>query len=56
MKKEKSIFWLAELAEKALASAVHKAILDHARTGDPLVLWRNGKVVLVPAKQLLRKK
>lgn len=41
-------------AEKALKKAVAKTIQDHARTGDPIVIWRHGKVVWVPAKQLLQ--
>ena len=43
-------------AEKALKKAVAETIRDHARTGDPVVIWRNGKVVWVPANQLLRQK
>ena len=43
-------------AEKALKKAVAETIRDHARTGDPVVIWRNGKVVWVPAKQLLSKR
>ena len=42
-------------AEKALKKAVAETIRDHARTGDPVVIWRHGKVVWVPAKQLLQK-
>ena len=42
-------------AEKALKQAVAETIRDHARTGDPLVIWRNGKVALVSASQLLRR-
>ena len=41
-------------AEKALKKAVSKTIQDHARTGDPVVIWRHGKVVWIPAKQLLQ--
>ena len=41
-------------AEQALKHAVAETIRDHARTGDPVVIWRNGKVVWVPAAQLLR--
>lgn len=40
-------------AEMALKRAVLKAIEDHRRTGDPLAIWRDGKVVLVPAEELL---
>jgi hypothetical protein len=39
-------------AEMALREAVAGAIEDHRRTGDPLVMWRDGKVVLVPADEL----
>ena len=42
-------------AEKALARAVAETIQDHARTGDPVVIWRHGKVALVSAKRLLRR-
>ena len=44
------------LAVKAMKKAVVEVIKDHARTGDPLAIWRNGKVVWVPAAQLLRRK
>lgn len=40
-------------AEMALREAVAEAIEDHRRTGDPLVIWRDGKVVLVPAEELI---
>jgi hypothetical protein len=40
-------------AEMALREAVAGAIEDHRRTGDPLVMWRDGKVVLVPADELI---
>ena len=43
-------------ALKALKEAVAETIRDHARTGDPMVIWRNGKVTWVPAHQLLPKK
>lgn len=44
---------LHKKAEQALKKAVEDTIRDHARTGDPVVIWRNGKVVQVPATQLL---
>ena len=50
---EQEIEAIQNKAEKAIKKAVHKAILDHARTNDSMVIWRNGKVVKVPAKQLL---
>ena len=51
----RSIHLINIKAEKAMKKAVAKTIQDHARTGDPIVIWRNGKVVWVPAKQLLQK-
>lgn len=51
---KRSIRLINVKAEKALKKAVAKTIQDHARTGDPIVIWRNGKVVWVPAKQWLQ--
>jgi hypothetical protein len=52
MKKEKYKQPLALLAEEALQEAVYEAIQDHARTGDKVAIYRNGKVVEVPAQSL----
>lgn len=49
-------FYLAYMAEEALRLAVYEAIKDHERTGDPVVIWRNGKVVSVQAGKLKIKK
>jgi len=43
---------LVAKAEKALKEAVAKTIEDHRLTGDPIVVWKDGKVVKVPAEQL----
>ena len=43
-------------AEQALKKAVDGVIRDHQRTGDPVVIWRNGKVEWVQANQLLLRK
>lgn len=51
----KKIPIIARKAEKALRAAVRKAIEDHARTGDPVVIWRNGKVAKVDANRLMKK-
>ena len=42
---KRSIHLINIKAEKALKQAVLKVIQDHARTGDPVVIWRNGKVL-----------
>jgi len=52
---KRSIHSIHIKAEKALKKAVAETIRDHAQTGDPMAIWRNGKVVWVPAKQLLQK-
>ena len=43
---------MAFRAEEALKKAVARTIADHKRTGDPIVIWRDGKVVKVPAGQI----
>jgi len=39
-------------AEEALKKAVAGAIADHKRSGDSIVIWRDGKVVKIPADQI----
>ena len=51
----RNVHLISVKALKALRAAVKKMIQDHARTGDPIVIWRHGKVVWVPAKQLLQR-
>ena len=51
---KRSVHLVSVKAEKALKEAVAETIKDHARTGDPIVVWRDGKVVWIPAKQLLQ--
>jgi len=43
---------MAFRAEEALKKAVARTIADHKRIGDPIVIWRDGKVVKVPADQI----
>jgi hypothetical protein len=43
---------LVAKARQALKEAVADAIEDHRQTGDPIVVWKDGKVVEVPAEQL----
>ena len=43
---------MGKMAEKALQEAVAEVIADHKRTGDPLIVWRDGKVALVPPEQI----
>ena len=53
-KLKRSVHLVSVKAEKAIKEAVAETIRDHARTGDPVVIWRHGKVVWVPAKKLLQ--
>jgi len=43
---------LEERAEMALKAAVEKVIVDHARRGLPIYVWRDGKVVEIPPDEL----
>jgi len=47
-----SNFELVAKARQALKEAVAGVIEEHRRTGDPIVVWKDGKVVEVPAEQL----
>ena len=38
-------------AEIALKEAVAQVIEEYRRTGEPLVIWRDGHVVLLPPDQ-----
>lgn len=43
---------LEQRAEMALKAAVEKLIVDHARQGLPLYIWRDGRVVELPPDEL----
>jgi hypothetical protein len=51
MKKRHSLT-LSQKAEKALKEAVRNVVKEHKRTGDPLVVWQNGKVVKISPDRL----
>ena len=51
-KKKRPTMSLPFLAFEALKKAVANTIADHARTGDPIAIWRDGKAVLVPADSI----
>jgi len=48
------VFELALLERAALAmkAVMEQVIEEHAREGLPLYIWRDGKVVAVPAEEL----
>lgn len=43
---------LQDKAELALKEAVREVIERHKKTGRPLVIWKNGRVVKVSPNQL----
>ena len=51
-KRRRRSFLLAYKAEEALKKAVAEAIAEHRRNGVPIAIWRNGKVVRIPADQI----
>jgi hypothetical protein len=40
-------------AEMALKEAVADAIAKHKKLGYPIAVWRNGKVVSIPAREIV---
>ena len=54
MKKNKA-YEIHKSAGRAMREAVKKVVLAHKKSGRPLVVWKNGKVVKVSAKQLMAK-
>lgn len=42
-------------AALAMQAAFKKAVEEHVREGLPMYVWRDGKVVAVPAEELLEK-
>ena len=51
-KMRRSLPLLAYRAEEALRKAVAEVIAEHRRNGVPIAIWRNGKVVRIPADQI----
>jgi len=45
---------LSDMADETLRKAVARAVEEHRKSGEPLAVWRDGKVVRVPADQLQR--
>lgn len=52
MIKKKSDAVLLNKAARAMRSAVRKMLAEKKLRGEPAIIWRNGKVVKVPASQL----
>lgn len=43
---------MEQRAEMALKAAVEELIIEHARTGAPFYIWRDGKVIAMPMEEL----
>ncbi len=41
-----------EKITKALVKAVRDALLKHKRAGNPVVIWRNGKIVWLKPEEI----
>lgn len=41
-----------QMAERAARAAFVKLVRERRKTGDTLILWRNGKAVEVPASEI----
>ncbi len=39
--------------EKILQRAVNHALLRHKRLGNPIAIWKDGRVVIVPAEEIV---
>ena len=52
MKKNHKNMSLGDMADEALKKAVARVVEEHRKSGEPLAVWRDGKVVRVPADQL----
>lgn len=47
-------FELAEKAERSMRRSVRKVYEERARKSETVSIWRDGKVVILPAAELLR--
>ena len=43
---------ISKKAEKAIKKAVRGVIADRKMRGEPLIVWKNGKVIKIPAQQI----
>ena len=43
----------AEAIERILQAAVQKTLAIHKRLGNPISIWKDGKVVIVPPEEIV---
>jgi len=48
----KKVLTLLDKAELAMKSAIREVVENHKKSGRPLAIWKNGKVVKVSAAKL----
>jgi len=46
------IFKEGTLIDRALKQAVKDALLQHKRAGNPIVVWRDGKIVWIKPEEI----
>ena len=39
--------------DAALAKAIRQAVLEHKRAGNPIAVWQDGRVVWIPAEEIV---
>lgn len=50
------IFAEGTLIDRALKQAVHDAVLQHKRAGNPIAAWRDGKTVWLKPEDVIQDK
>lgn len=50
------IFAEGTLIDRALKQAVHEAVLQHKRAGNPIAAWRDGKTVWLKPEDIVQDK
>jgi len=43
----------SQKAFKAIKKAIRGVIADRKMRGEPLIIWKNGKIVKIPARRLI---
>jgi hypothetical protein len=41
------------ILEEVFRRAVRQALVEHERAGNPVAIWRDGRVAIVPASEVL---
>ena len=50
--KRVNFFEQAEAIERLLQAAVQEALAVHKKLGHPIVVWKDGKVAVIPAEEI----